>query len=160
MKVYNSLVQALGERSVSRHSMHLVSIALITGLCVSGCGSPSTVLQKDGTTVTVNSSGNAQVPSDLPVSVYPGAGVTTVAQTPGQAGMPSTTLILESADGVDKIADYYKNELGQKGWRIDQVTTSQGIAALTANKDGVQVTVAATATSGKTAISINVLKLK
>ncbi|ABA88950.1 hypothetical protein Pcar_1707 [Syntrophotalea carbinolica DSM 2380] len=106
-----------------------------------GCGKKEeqTVVTDDGTKVTVNSEngtatmtyGTTALPDDLGVSLYPGAsagqGGTLQVEGEGTDGADSVLSVsVHSADPIEKVAQYYKDEFKNEQPRIFEMAMPTG----------------------------------
>ncbi len=120
------------------HSSHTV---------VTGDGSTVTVSKdKDGgSAVHVNKDGDSvDINSGKPITDYP-------SDTPLYAGVSkmdvkaeqkhSRETIVQSPDSMAKIADFYKTELPNKGWKIDTDMNTDKMVMYTASKDNRELVV-------------------
>jgi hypothetical protein len=92
-----------------------------------------TVTGKDGQTATVDFNQN-KVPADYPkdVPIYTSAKIV-MSQSASENN--TRNLVLESADGIDKIVDFYKKGLDSDGWKSESTMTTAQLTMLTATKD-------------------------
>lgn len=97
-----------------------------------------TVTDKDGKTATMSFNEN-KVPGDYPkdVPVYSPSKVVLSQSLSDQNGH---NLMLESEDGAEKIADFYKKGLDTNGWKTESTMTTPQMTILTATKEKRQVT--------------------
>jgi len=98
--------------------------------------SSMTFSSKDGKSVTMNVGGD-KIPDDYPkdLPVYPGAKVMV---TQSLSEKNARTLMLESTDPADKIAEFYKKGLESNGWKIENTMTSGEMNIFTAAKENRQ----------------------
>lgn len=119
----------------------LALVAIGMAVMIFGCGKKEeeTVVSDDGTKVTVNSEngtatmtyGTAALPEDLGVSLYPGAtaGQGGALQVEGESedGTDSVLSVsVHSADPIEKVAQYYKDELKKEQPRIFEMAMPTG----------------------------------
>jgi hypothetical protein len=106
---------------------------------------------KNGEKMALNTNGG-KMPDDYPkdVPVYEG---TKVILTQSASEKHMHQLVLESADPVDKIADYYKKGLDGNGWKIDGTMNMGGMNMVTASKENRQVIVQISDSKDKRSIS-------
>lgn len=105
-------------------------------------------------------SGNAAVgklaadfPKDIPV--YTGATVTSSAVVAGTA-----SAVLSTDDAIDKVAAYYKDELGKNGWTTANSMNAGGNTIMRATKEKRQLAVTiGKGQDGKTSISLGETKM-
>jgi hypothetical protein len=58
-------------------------------------------------------------------------------------------LVLESADAIDKIVDFYKKGLDSNGWKTESTMTTAQLTMLTSTKDQRQLTLQISDSSDK-----------
>lgn len=87
----------------------------------------------DGKQVSVDFNAGS-VPADYPkdIPVYGGA-KTVMAQSTNEKN--AHTLMLETADPVNKIADFYKSELEKNGWKTENTVATGEMHMMNATKD-------------------------
>jgi hypothetical protein len=104
-----------------------------------------TIAGEEGTTTIEH--GKVSLPDDLGLSLYPGAtagkGGTLHVQGEGGDGADSVVSVsMHSADGIDKVAQYYKNETKDEQPRIYEMAMPTGkMVTITVEKDGTVKTV-------------------
>ena len=94
------------------------------------------------------------LPADFPkgVPIYPGATIVSASNVGGNSGA-----VLSTEDAGDKVAAYYKDELGKQGWSGIQPVSAGGTNMVRATKEKRQVAVSISkATDGKTSISLGI----
>ena len=106
-----------------------------------------TVTGKDGKTATMSFNEN-KVPDDYPkdVPIYSPAKVVMAQSVPDKN---ARNLMLESSDGADKIAAFYKNGLEANGWKTETSMATGGLTMYTATKDQRELTLQITDTGSK-----------
>lgn len=144
----------------------VISIAAM----IVGCGKKeeTTVISGDEGTITVTESetvepgkvtmngeegtttmeyGKASLPADLGLTLYPGAtagqGGTLQVESESQDGADSVVSVsVHSTDGIDKVAQYYKNETKKEQPRIFEMAMPTGkMVTITMEKSGTVKTV-------------------
>ena len=113
----------------------------------SGETSSMTFTSKDGkSSVNINSGG--KVPDDYPKDfpVYPD---TKVVLTQSSSEKHTNSLILETTDPSDKIADYYKKGFESNGWTVANTLTSGDTMMFTVTKEKRQGVVQIMSDGGK-----------
>jgi len=90
------------------------AVGAAAGVKVEGSGDSVTISGNDGSTTTVGKTLPAGMPSDFPV--YPGTVLTGNKSTTSDG--TSWSYSMETADSVQKVADWFKGELGKGGWTI------------------------------------------
>ncbi|MFC1721761.1 hypothetical protein ACFL0Z_02515 [Patescibacteria group bacterium] len=107
--------------------------------------------------------GQAEIPENFPgdVPIYPGAEATFTYVGSGQ-DEESATASLETSDSVDKVADWYKTEIDNNGWTIDNTDTwgdgNDKYISYTASQDGRELSVGVSSSETITMITIAVYK--
>ncbi len=103
------------------------------------------------------STGNA-VPADWPTDVpaYPGAVVQYSASVNSADGKKGSALILMTLDDVQKVSDYYKDELASQGWASAQVMQAGGTTIMSMTKDDRTLSLAIAGSDGKTNITFGI----
>jgi hypothetical protein len=128
-----------------------------TGVKVDQGGNSVTVTGQDGSSMTSSSDGKLPegFPSDMPLYT-PGKIVTSAVSTENSA--KSFVVTIDSPDAVADIFAWYKAQLPEKGWTV-QNTTESDTGALFMGEKGAQaftVMVATSSAEGATTISISV----
>jgi hypothetical protein len=110
-------------------------------------GGTVTVTGKDGQTATMDFNQN-RVPADYPkdVPIYTPSKILMAQSIPQEN---ARNLMLESPDGIDKIADLYKKGLDSNGWKTESNLTTAQLTMLTSTKDQRQLTLQITDNGGK-----------
>lgn len=135
------------------------AVAAAAGVKVEGSGDSVTITGNDGSTTTVGKTLPVGMPSDMPV--YQGTIVTSGKSTTSDG--TTFSFSMETADGAQKVSDWYKGEFEKGGWTVDNAfsgTTSDGVTAMLSAKKGTsEAQITAGEQSGKTTI-IAVLVVK
>lgn len=108
---------------------------------------------EDGTFST-----GTDVPKDWPkdAPVYPGATVQYSASVNPSDGKPGQALVLMTADGPQKVVDYYTTELKDLDWTLSTTAQGGGSAMMGATKDGRVLSLMIAGTEGQTTITMGV----
>jgi hypothetical protein len=108
------------------------------------------VAGKDGATVDINTGKPiTDYPSDAPL--YQGKSMMDMKS----AEKHSRVVTLQSPDSIQKIADFYKNELPKNGWKVESAITSPEMSVYVAKKDSRQLTITIGGDSGGQPSSIS-----
>src|SRR6267142_4049588 len=112
-----------------------------------------TVTGKNGETMTINPEGS-KLPDDYPKDVPVASGAKIVMATSmNTADNKGSSLVLESADSLDKTVAFYKKGLADNGWKIDGTISGENMTMLTAAKDTRQLVVQIGESEGKCSIT-------
>ncbi|MGH9553268.1 MAG: hypothetical protein ACRD3W_28060 [Terriglobales bacterium] len=126
-------------------------------VCISGCTtSGSTKLGQNLNSTTLKGS----LPKGFPIAQYPGSKVVVSRRAPG-----GTNAMLTTADGSEKVEEFYRNDMKNSGWNIDDTVVQN------ANVDGTRIVVGFKGSeqvalgifsepNSKTSISINLTTLR
>ena len=104
-----------------------------------------TIVGEEGTTTMVG--GKVSLPDDLGLTLYPGAtagkGGTLQVESEGEDGAGSVVSVsAHSVDAIDKVAQYYKNEIKDKQPRIFEMAMPTGkMVTITVEEEGAVKTV-------------------
>jgi hypothetical protein len=129
-----------------------------TGVKVDDKSGSVTVTGKDGKTATV-SGGEGKLPEGIPADLPVYTGDT---KSGGKIESPegaTYTFTILTADDAKSVVDWYKKELGAKGWTISSATTMESdgkvSGSIVAKKDKADLMISVTpdSASGKTSIS-------
>ncbi|MCX5770743.1 MAG: hypothetical protein NTZ09_10790 [Candidatus Hydrogenedentes bacterium] len=128
-------------------------------------GETVSTYSSDGATSTVKTEGGgasvvfgkgAKAPEGFPkdIPIYPGAEIQMSSSDPA-----SKTFVVQalSADGVDKVAEYYKKEMKSAGWNEGEGVVQTGanpMHMLNFDKGGMSAMIMVMAQEGKTLVSI------
>jgi hypothetical protein len=127
-------------------------------LILSACGPAKEVTFKSGGMTHTFAEGKNAIPKDFPLPIYTGASPTGSVSAEGNEEEQSKFLMLSSPDPVDKISDFYQNELKARGWEITNVQTLPRIVSISAQQKDMDGNVMITDDGGKTTISLSVGK--
>ena len=96
--------------------------------------SETTQTESNKTNTDFPTSVSVRFPPGFPLPRYPGAKVITAQQVPKQQQLA----MLLTTDDTPKVAQYYRNVLGQQGWSMQksQMKAAPGTEVLTASKPG------------------------
>jgi len=112
-----------------------------------------TVTGKNGETMTINPEGS-KLPDDYPKDVPVASGAKIVMATSvNTTDNKGSSLVLESADSLDKTVAFYKKGLADNGWKIDGTISGENMTMLTAAKDTRQLVVQIGESEGKCSIT-------
>lgn len=134
-----------------RSLLTVLSISLFCGMVLNACSSApgnmnvkadGTIEGTDPTGKVAFKAGKTEYPSGLPVAQYPGSEVTFQSNNsdPGSSGMSKQTAMLRTSDTSDKILPFYKDQLKNAGWTIDNVIEGQA-SNIFAKKDQQQINI-------------------
>ncbi len=122
-----------------------------------------TVTTEKGTATLKTAKG--EIPEDLGVPVYPGASakeggtLSLSGDRDGKKGSYSSTF-LTTGDDIEKVIDYYKNELGEKAEFYEMTTPNGKMASFTLGGDQPEkITVMLTQNPDKKVTNIHITKM-
>jgi hypothetical protein len=110
--------------------------------------------------------GKAELPADLGITLYPGAaaGEGGMLQVENEEGADSDSVFsvsVHSDDGIDKVADYYKNELRDARPRIFEMAMPTGkMVTITIEQGGTVKTVVISQNTAKGGTDIQITRIK
>lgn len=147
----------------------LVAASAMATVVLSGCGGvpigPN--MTANGDTITVRDpegkvtavAGGQQYPSGIPCAQYPGSEIIMSMQmNEAKAGEMKKGVTLKSNDAVEKITQFYKEQLATGGWKIDNVIENSGMSNIHASKDGQEINVGIIGNNTEgNVISINII---
>ncbi len=92
---------------------------------------------EDGESMKVTTGKKAELPKDWPssVSVFPDSTIESSMSIAGQDEAISHNVTFSTDADIDKVTDFYKDELGKGGWTIAQTITTGDGSMITATKD-------------------------
>ena len=119
-----------------------------------GKGGQSTVTftGKNGESMTINSEGG-KLPDDYPKDVPVASGKIVMATSVNNADNKGSSLVLESADSLNKTVAFYKKGLADNGWKIDATISGENMTMLTADKDTRQLVLQIGESEGKCSVT-------
>jgi len=125
------------DEAASRIASRAVSLASGKDVKVDVEGETVTFTDAEGE-VTVRGGKGTELPANFPkdVPVYKGA---EILQTSSHAGT-DFSIAFQTRDAVDKVADFYKNEMESEGWESEQALTMPNRAILAYKKGNRMVT--------------------
>ena len=103
--------------------------------------------------------GQDAVPKDFALPIYPGATTSGSVSAGGEDEEQSQFLMLSSNDPMDKISQFYQDQLKEKGWEIDKVDTSAKLVSIDAHKDKLQANAELAEDADKTTISLQMSRV-
>ena len=107
---------------------------------------------KNGESMTINSEGG-KLPDDYPKDVPVASGKIVMATSVNNADNKSSSLVLESADSLNKTVAFYKKGLADNGWKIDATISGENMTMLTADKDTRQLVLQIGESEGKCSVT-------
>jgi hypothetical protein len=107
---------------------------------------------KNGESMTINSEGG-KLPDDYPKDVPVASGKIVMATSVNNADNKSSSLVLESADNLNKTVAFYKKGLADNGWKIDATISGENMTMLTADKDTRQLVLQIGESEGKCSVT-------
>jgi hypothetical protein len=107
---------------------------------------------KNGESMTINSEGG-KLPDDYPKDVPVASGKIVMATSVNNADNRSSSLVLESADNLNKTVAFYKKGLADNGWKIDATISGENMTMLTADKDTRQLVLQIGESEGKCSVT-------
>lgn len=132
-----------------------ILISVSSCLLLAGCGSSSEVsFQSGGMTHTMAEGGDATKQGFL-LPIYPGAKPSGKVEAKGNAES-SHFLLLNSDDPVNKISDFYQQELKKDGWEISQQQVLPNLVNLAAKKDQLEASVMVSGEDKTSSITLSV----
>lgn len=130
----------------------LVAALSAATLVLAGCGGvpigPN--MTANGDTITVKDpegkvtavAGGHSYPGDIPCAQYPGSEIImAMHMNEAKAGETKKGVTLKSNDAVEKITQFYKEQLTTGGWKIDNVIENSGMSNIHASKEGQEINV-------------------
>ncbi len=111
-----------------------------------------TITGKNGESMTINSEGG-KLPDDYPKDVPVASGKIVMATSVNNADNKGASLILESADSLDKTVAFYKKGLADNGWKTEATIAAESMTMLTASKDTRQLVIQIGESDGKTSVT-------
>ena len=107
---------------------------------------------KNGESMTINSEGG-KLPDDYPKDVPVASGKIVMATSVNNADNKGSSLVLESADSLNKTVAFYKKGLADNGWKIDATISGENMTMLTADKDTRQLVLQIGESEGKCSVT-------
>jgi len=89
----------------------------------------------DGSTATVTAGGDIEVDLPMGFEVYPGSKVITT-MVVNNAAVQGRTVMMETGDDVQKVADFYRAQAKASGIEINMETASAGTMLLAGRTEG------------------------
>ena len=130
------------------------TVSVITAsffLC--SCGKTTEVTVKNGEGTYSVATSNATIPADFPLGVYPGSKIVMAANNTA-SGAQTQMVTLTSADSVEKVSQYYKQQFATGRWNVDNELTVNGTVMITGKKGVQRATVNVSNIDGKTTASL------
>ncbi len=139
----------------------LVILGAISAASLTSCGNPKEVSFKSGGMTQTFAEGKDAIPKDFALPIYPGATTSGSVSAGGEDQEQSQFLMLSSNDPMDKISQFYQDQLKDKGWEIDKVDTGPKLVSIDAHKDKLQANaeLAEDSDSDKTTVSLQVSRI-
>ncbi len=145
--------------AASRHDHKLCLSALLAACLLSACGTSKEVTFKSGGMTHTFAEGKGAVPRDFPLPVYPGAQATGSVSAQGdKTAEESKFLLLSSSDSVEKIRDFYQQELPKSGWKVETSQSLPKVFSISASRDDLDAAVMVSSEGEKTIINIGISK--
>jgi hypothetical protein len=145
------------------HRIAMLKYTKLTFICAflicfsSACSSDKVTYKSSGMTQTL-AEGKQSVPKDFQLPLYPGATATGSVSAEGDRQEQAQFVILSTADAIDKVSDFYQEELKKTGWSIDNIQNMGKLVSISVNQKGVEGNVNIADDSGKTTISLELNK--
>lgn len=136
-----------------RYSLSLLAICLLAA----SCSKSESVSYKSGDmTHTFMAGSDAGKGSDFLLPIYPGATATGEVKAKADEEQNSF-MIMSSADSVDKIAKFYREQLKKDGWTVSQQQMLPELMSFSVKKDKLEGNVMLSSEGkGKTSINLSV----
>lgn len=123
-----------------------------------GCSSDKQVSYKSGGMTHTFAEGKESIPKDFQLPLYPGATPTGSVAAEGDSEEQSKYVILSTKDSMDKVNDFYQDEMKKAGWSIDNIQNMPKLISISGNKKGLDANVMIADDAGKTTISLQLNK--
>ena len=140
----------------NRHRLTL--ICAFAALTITGCANDKAVTYKSSGMTQTLAEGKQSVPKDFQLPLYPGATATGSVSAEGESEEQAKFVILSTADPIDKVSDYYQEELKKSGWSIDNIQNLGKLVSISVNQKGIDGNVNISDDNGKTTISLELNK--
>jgi hypothetical protein len=124
----------------------------------SGCGNDKEVTYKSSGMTQTLSEGKQSVPKDFQLPLYPGATATGSVSAEGDREEQAKFVILSTSDSIEKVSDFYQEELKKSGWSVDNIQNLGKLVSISVNQKGIDGNVNISDDSGKTTISLELNK--
>lgn len=113
----------------------MIILGLACCVLLTACSSNQEVSYQSGGMTHTWEEGKA-ASKDFPLPIYPNSKPSSALRASGE-GDTSEFMILVSPDSVEKVASYYSDELGKKGWKLNKLNGTN-MVNMTASKDDQQ----------------------
>jgi hypothetical protein len=152
----------LSDRKKSSKTMprdhRLTFIFALLVIFAGGCGNDKPVTYNSSGMTQTWSEGKQSVPKDFQLPLYPGATATGSISAEGDREEQAKFVILNTTDSIDKVNDFYQEELKKSGWSIDNIQNMGKLISISVNQKGIDGNVNISDDSGKTTISLELNK--
>lgn len=133
-------------------------IFLLTAFVLTACGSDDKVSWKSSGSTQTLAQGKDSVPKDFQLPLYPGATATGSVSSEGDRQDQDKFVILSTSDSIDRVSDYYQDELKKAGWSLDNVQNLPKLVSISVSQKGFDGNVNISDDGGKTTISLELNK--
>lgn len=132
-----------------------IAVAIWAAISLCACSQAEQVSFKSGGMTHTFSAGKDATKNGFLLPIYPGAKPTGSVAT-SDAEELSSFLMLSSPDSVEKVGNFYKDEMQKGGWQVDQVQFHPNIVNLSAKKEALEASVLISGEADKTSITLTV----
>jgi hypothetical protein len=134
---------------------HKLTLALAAiAVFAAGCGNDKEVSYKSAGMTHTFAEGKDAVPKDFALPLYPGAQPTGSVSAEGDGNEQSKYVILSTIDPIDKVSDFYQDELKKQGWTLEPAQTMPKLISISGTLKGLDSNVMISDDGGKTTISL------
>jgi hypothetical protein len=140
----------------TNHKLTLALAAIVA--FAAGCSNDKEVSYKSAGMTHTFSEGKDAVPKDFALPLYPGAAPTGSVSAEGESNEQSKYVILSTADPLEKVSDFYQDELKKQGWTLEPVQTMPKLISISGTLKGLDSNVMISDDGGKTTISLQLNK--
>ena len=140
----------------TNHQLALVLVAFVA--LAAGCSNDKEVSYKSAGMTQTFSEGKDAIPKDFALPLYPGAQPTGSVSAEGEGSEQSKYVILSTADPIDKVSDFYQEELKKQGWTLQPTQIQSKLISITGTMKGLDSNVMISDDGGKTTISLQLVR--
>jgi len=142
-----------------RDHWHTFVLSVLFAILLASCGSDEkNVSFKSGGMTHTFAEGKDAIPSDFPMPIYPNSEPAGSVQAQDD-DEHSRFLMMSSTDSVDKISQFYQDELKKAGWTVTPNQMIASLVNLTAQRKGLEGSVMISGGDGQpTTINLQVSK--
>lgn len=107
---------------------------LSLSLVAASCSKDKEVTFKSNGVTQTFAEGREAVPKGFPLPVYPGSATTGSVSAEGEGDEQTKFLMLTSTDPLEKISEFYQDELRNAGWSLDKVEPTPKLISISASR--------------------------